>query len=189
MEPVASPGCETCGLALKETGGCGNPVCNWTVDERHFDRLWAISMRTGPMRDAISRYKYDGRTGWGQIFGRILVGFLAENRDAFGPYDVITPSPSYVGSGASREFDHTRRIVEAAAVEEPIAWPFRFDVITKTAATTTMVSASSWQHRRTIAEGELRDALQVIDQDAIAGARVLLVDDVFTEGLTTRQPT
>ena len=183
-EPLAAAHCEVCGQALPADGRCGNPVCHF--DDRYFNRVWAISMRTGQMRVAITRYKYDGRWGWAAIFGRILVGFLAEHRSAFGTYDLITPSPTYIGPDSERAFDHTRRIVEAAQIEEPIAWPFAFDVIAKTAATEPMVG-HTWKERKAIAEGPLRAALSVPDPGAVAGKRILTVDDVFTEGFTIRE--
>jgi len=102
------------------------------------------------------------------------------------PYDLITPSPTYIGPDAARAFDHTRRIVDAAQIEEPIAWPFAFDVITKTAATAPMVG-HTWKERKAIAEGPLRAALRVPDRAAVASRRILIVDDVFTEGLTIRE--
>ncbi len=147
-------------------------------------RVWAISIRTGQKRAAISRYNYDGKRGWAAIFGRILVGFLAEHQNEFTGYDLITPSPTYTGPGSSRTFDHTRRIVEAAQVEEPIAWPFTYDVVIKTAATDPMVE-HNWRQRKVSAEGQLRAALTVPDPAAVADKRILV--DVFTEGFTIRE--
>jgi hypothetical protein len=93
--------------------------------------------------------------------------------------------PRYTGPGATRTFDHTRRIVEAAEIEEPIAWPFVYDLVTKTAASEPMVG-HTWRERKEIAEGELRAVLKVTSPDAVAGKRILIVDDVFTEGFTIR---
>jgi predicted amidophosphoribosyltransferase len=183
-EALAAARCDVCDQALPADGRCGNPVCHF--GDRYFTRVWAISMRTGQMRAAITRYKYDGKWGWAAIFGRILVGFLAQDRAVFGAYDLITPSPTYLVSGSGRTFDHTQRIVEAAEIEEPIAWPFAYDVIVKTAATEPMVG-HSWRERRAIAEGQLREALRVTDPAAVAGKRILIVDDVFTEGFTIRE--
>lgn len=143
-------------------------------------------MRTGQMSAAITRYKYDGRWGWAAIFGRILVGFLAEHRSEFVTYDLITPSPTYLGPGTARAFDHTRRIVEAAQIEEPIGWPFAYDVVVKTATTEPMVG-HAWRERKAMAEGPLRAALTVPDAGAVAGRRILIVVDVFTEGFTIRE--
>jgi predicted amidophosphoribosyltransferase len=183
-ELPARPNCRVCGQALPVDGKCGNPVCHF--DDRYFTRVWAISMRTGQMRAAITRYKYDGKWGWAAIFGRILVGFLGQNPGTFGPYHLITPSPTYTGPESERSFDHTRRIVEAAEIEEPITWPFAYDVITKTASTEPMVG-HTWKQRKTIAEGELRAALNVTMPASVKGKRILIVDDVFTEGFTIRE--
>jgi hypothetical protein len=87
-------------------------------------RVWAISMRTGEMRAAITRYKYDGKWGWAAIFGRILVGLLNENRATFGTYDLITPSPSYArvagppAPGSGRPGRHGPRVPRAT----PVTW-------------------------------------------------------------------
>jgi predicted amidophosphoribosyltransferase len=76
--------------------------------------------------------------------------------------------------------------VEAAEVEEPIIWPFAYDVIKKTAATEPMVG-HTWRQRKTIAEGQLRAALNVTMPASVKGKRILIVDDVFTEGFTIRE--
>lgn len=76
--------------------------------------------------------------------------------------------------------------MEAAEIEEPIAWPFAYDLVTKTVATEPMVG-HPWRERKAIAEGPLRMALNVLQPDAIAAKRILIVDDVFTEGFTIRE--
>lgn len=44
-----------------------------------------------------------------------------------------------------------------------------------------------WKERRAIAEGPLRAALDVPDEDLVSGQRVLVFDDVFTDGLRARE--
>jgi predicted amidophosphoribosyltransferase len=58
MEPLAASRCPVCDrpCAAEETA-CGNPLCN--RDDRWFSWNVAISMRTGELEAAISRYKYD----------------------------------------------------------------------------------------------------------------------------------
>lgn len=183
-DPIPSNACAVCDQALKADGACGNPVCNW--DDRYFSSVWAITMRTGEMKRSITRYKYEGRWGWSAIFGRILVGFLNENAGIFEDYDLIVPSPTYTGHDAERSFDHTRCIVEAAEIEEPIRWPFAYDVIVKEGRTQRFVG-QPWRARKEIAEGELRAALRVTDPPGVRGRRILVIDDVFTEGFTIRE--
>ncbi len=43
------------------------------------------------------------------------------------------------------------------------------------------------EERRQIAEGELRDALSVPEPERVAGKRVLVLDDVFSEGFSMRE--
>jgi len=187
-EAVPAEACGICDLPKATGDECGNFVCGWP--DRYFTRVRAISMRTGQMQWAISRYKYDRKPGWRAIFGRILVGFLNEHAEEFAGYDAITPSPSYIGEGATRPFDHTRLVVEAAEIEEPIAWPFQYDLIVKDAATERFAKKGSvkpWHERKEIAEGQLRRALRVPDPSLVAGRRILVFDDVFTEGFTIRE--
>jgi predicted amidophosphoribosyltransferase len=148
--------------------------------------VWAISMRTGQMKTAIHRYKYDERRGWAAIFGRILAGFLNENQSIFGTYDLIVPNPSYTGPEAQRSFDHTEGIVRAAEIEEPLGWPFAYGVVVKTAPTERF-AGKTWRERKAIAEGPLRAALSVPDPVRVANKDVLVIDDVFTEGFTIRE--
>jgi hypothetical protein len=42
--------------------------------------------------------KYDGKTGWSLIFGRLLVGWL-EARAGGDPPDLIVADPTYTGPG------------------------------------------------------------------------------------------
>lgn len=182
-QPISENACAICDQGLKPDGTCGNPVCNW--DDRYFDMVWAISMRTGQMKSAISRYKYDGRYGWAGIFGRILVGFLNEWAPDFDGFDAIIPSPTFVGEGG-RGFDHIERIVQAAQIEEPLKWPFEFGIVEKTAPTERFVG-KSWRERKEIAEGPLRAALRVPHESRVEGRSFLVVDDVFTEGFTIRE--
>jgi predicted amidophosphoribosyltransferase len=45
----------------------------------------------------------------------------------------------------------------------------------------------SWSERKAIAEGPLRAALAIPHPDEVIGKRVLVIDDVFTEGFTLRE--
>ena len=77
----------------------------------------------------------------------------------------------------------------AAEVPPGTVWPFDIagePVIVKTGPTPPMVG-NGYQDRRRIAEGPLRDALQVTRPEDVRGKRVLVYDDVFTDGLTLNE--
>lgn len=181
MEPLAQDRCQVCGQAA-DSGVCGNPVCSW--DDRFFGRVYPISMRTGPLRGAINQYKFDGVRWWAGVFGRVLVGYLDTHFETFRAFDLIVASPTYTGEGG-RAFDHTATILEAAEVEDP-TWPFEYGVIVKTGPTEPF-TGKRWRARKEISEGPLRSALRVPDDGRVRGKRVLVFDDVFTEGFTIRE--
>jgi hypothetical protein len=74
---------------------CSNRVCHWPNRQFHWNA--AVAMRDGALEHLINRYKYNGRTGWSLIFGRVLAGFLHDQRERFAEFDLVTASPTYVG--------------------------------------------------------------------------------------------
>lgn len=182
LEMVAGSRCGVCDRSLAEGEECRNAVCNW--DDRYFGVAWAIARKTGALDKAIKALKYNGKTGWATIFGRVLVGYLDSQEDAFADVDLIVPSP---GFGDRR---HTELVIEAAAIEASRGpgrtWPFDSldpPAIVKTAETPAF-TGKKWKQRHEIAEGPLRGTLHVPRPERISGKRILVYDDVFTEGLT-----
>jgi predicted amidophosphoribosyltransferase len=193
MPEPPTPGCKVCDQALSGPGvPCGNPVCNWpTVPDsprqrnvRWFEWNFAVAMRGGELKRAISNYKYDEVRGWAVIFGRVLAGFLHEHRTTFEPFDLVIPSPTYVGKGG-RGFDHTATVLAEAARLDQTGLPFVLDppALVKTKPTKRLVDCSGWQERRHICENILPPALKVADPGLVDGAAILVYDDVFTDGL------
>ncbi len=186
VEAVPTKRCSVCEQAC-EDGECGNPICNFSG--RRFDRNHAIAMRTGPLKLAINRYKYQNMFGWAGVFARVLVGFLEKNRAIFQPFDLITASPTFVDPGGVRQWDHTRRVLEEAAKYTGDAWPLDVGgppAITKLRATTPMTTGD-WQARHQIATTELRTALHVPTPERTRGKTILVYDDVFTDGHTLNE--
>lgn len=187
LDPLPDPRCPVCEQGLEESGECPNWVCRF--DDRYFTSVWAVSMLTGALREAIIAYKYNNRWGWAAIFGRVVVGFLDSRADEFGEYNLIIASPTYIGPGAQRQWGHTERILEAAVIEAGDRWPFDYRdprAIIQTAETERFVG-KNWRQRKAIAEGPLRAALVVPEPDKVAGKRILVFDDVFTEGFRIRE--
>jgi predicted amidophosphoribosyltransferase len=180
---LAETRCTVCDQALPTAGSrCGNPVCNWP--DRQFDWNRAVALREGPLTEALTRYKYRGRTGWAMIFGRVLAGFLDERVETFSAFDLIIASPTFVGPGG-RDFDHTSMVLAEAARLDERGLPFVIDdpVIVKTAPTKRLVECETWQERRQVCENEVLPALQVPDPSRLEGRHILVYDDVFTDGL------
>jgi predicted amidophosphoribosyltransferase len=159
-------------------------VCpNWLCHDpnRRIARISAIAYSSGSLRNAILRYKYQGRTGWSLIFGRLLLGWLQQNASL--PVDLIVANPTYLGPGGAT-FGHTETVLDVAEREDVLGL-WRFDVETPRAIVkmrTTQKSARNTAPAKRAAARELRDALAIPDRSKIQGRHILLYDDVCTTG-------
>jgi len=176
--------CPVCEQTALRDGHCANDWCG--RGDRWFSLVWTIAPHASSLRAAIAEYKYRDRRGWAAVFARLLVGYLDERMPWFDDYDVLTGVPVYTGPGANRPWDHVGLIIAEAARLAGPRWPFEPGLVTKKAETKPMAGLGLWR-RRTLAEGALRRALVVPDRGRVAGLRILVVDDVFTEGSTLRE--
>lgn len=174
--------CPVCRAVLPD-GACANAVCR--LEDRWFTRLHTVSEDPEPVWDALCRYKYDEDRSWAETLGRILAGFLEEHRPDLERYDLITTGALYVGPQARRLWDHLRLVLDAAERHAP-TWPFAPDLIHKSGPTGQFLGRSV-ETRRAIAEHSLRAALTVPQAHRVAGKRVLVVDDVYSEGFSLRE--
>lgn len=178
------PTCPVCEQATAADGRCGNGWC--ARSDRWFSTVWAVAPHTTGLRRAISAYKYGERREWAAVFGRLVAGFLDEHMPWFDDYDAVTAMPVYTGPDGRRTWDHVGLIVDSAARLVGEWWPFERHLVTKTAETPAMAGLGL-AGRRSGAEGRLRRVLVVGEPHRVAGRRVLVVDDVFTEGSTLRE--
>lgn len=189
MESLSFDRCMTCDRPfLNDEEECRNPVCNW--EDRYFEMNYAIAMKTGMLDRVLHRYKYDDIKAWAIIFRRVLYGYLEDAGDEFDEFDLLIPSPTYVGDEeGARSWDHTAEILdfeseEAAALPVPVR--VTPPVIVKTSPTTRFVGRG-WKERYRIAVQEIRPALTVTDRAAVEGKKILVFDDVFTDGLNLNE--
>ena len=180
---LTGPTCALCAQPLDGRGVCPNTVC--TLDDPFFARIYTVCDQPEEMWDALMAYKYGEDRSWADVLGRILVGFLDERRDHFERYDVITTGAIYVGPRAHRLWDYLALILDAAARQGP-HWNFRPGLIAKSAPTGRFLGISA-EDRQQIAEGELRAALSVPEPALIEGRRVLVFDDIYSEGFSLRE--
>jgi predicted amidophosphoribosyltransferase len=181
--PSPARACDVCGERLGEDGRCPNTVC--TLEDRYFTRIHTVCERSEEMWSAVYRYKYGGERFRSQVLGRILVGYLEARREEMRRYDVITTGAIHVGPGAPRLWDYLRLIVDAASAAGP-DWPFAPGLISKSEPTARFLGIGV-EERRAIAEGHLRAVLSVPERQRITGRRVLVFDDIYSEGFSLRE--
>ena len=174
--------CSVCDQPLGEADACDNYWCR--REDRGFDVVWALARHAGLLREVIARYKYRSAAGFGPVLGRMLAGYLLANSPCFEDIDLIVACPGRPPR------DHVVAIVDAAA--ECVGDLWAFDVgprrcVVKRRPTVPMMTAGSPLSRRLWAACDLRPALVVPDRQRVAGQRILVVDDVFTDGSTLRE--
>jgi predicted amidophosphoribosyltransferase len=175
--------CDVCGHVSDDRDPCPNTVCG--LDDRYFSRLYTVTGRAEEMWRAVYRFKYGEERDLAEVLGRVLVGYLEHNREELAGYDLITTGASYVGPLAHRPWDHLHLIVEEAQ-RQTDGWPFAPGLIAKSGPTGRFLGLGPAE-RRTIAEGELRSALSVPEPERVAGRRILVLDDVYSEGFSIRE--
>ena len=179
--------CPVCGLDLSWPGAggvCPNRWCRRS--DRAFSVVYSLGVHRGELRRALLRYKYHGEWWWSGEFARLIAAFLDTNATWFEDFDVLAAVPAYLGVGARRTWDPVRRILEDLKALVIGTWEIDPDLVVKVAETPPM-QGLDWAARQTLAAGALRDALVVPRSDAVSGARVLVLDDVMTEGSTLRE--
>lgn len=182
---AAPPGacCAACGQHLPERSPCPTGWC--ARRDRGWSVLMAVGSYAGGLRRAIVRYKYAGEGWWAEVLALVVAGFLDRNAGWVEEFDMIVPVPAYTGPGARRAWDPVGAVAERVASLAGTAWPVERAVV-KVSETEPM-SGRGARQRRATASGPLRRALRVADPAAVAGARVLVLDDVFAEGSTLRE--
>ncbi len=180
----APPACPVCGQALRRAGPCANRWCGRA--DRAYSSVFALGTYDGPLRRAIVAYKYGGQRWWGGVFARLLAGELSRHAPWFEEFDLLVGVPACLAPGARRSWDPVGVVLDQLIGLLGCAWEVAPAAIVKDADTAPMSRRSRFE-RSVIAQRDLRRALRVPDPSSVAGRRVLVVDDVFTEGSTLQE--
>ena len=184
--------CPVCGQgidALREpTSGrraaCPNRWCRRS--DRGFSVVFSVGVHRDGLRQAITHYKYLGDDRLAGFLAGSLVTYVDEHAAWFEEFDVLTSVPSYRGVGARRTWDPVGTIMTVMAARLGASWDVVPDLVSKSCETPAMTGLT-WNERQAVAQGPLRKALAVADTGEVGGGRILVVDDVFTDGSTLRE--
>jgi predicted amidophosphoribosyltransferase len=175
VEPLAQRRCPICSQSVDRVTGCRNRLCR--ASARHIERISAIATYSGDLADKIRRLKYDGKWGWAIIFGRLVTGWLDENREP-GHIGAIVANPTYPAVGGVQ---HTEVVLHAAQREDLLArWPFRPELLSLGHAIRPTAGRSAAEKKAKASE--LRSAIRVSEPGLIVDAHVVVYDDVCTTG-------
>lgn len=174
-----------CGLGLAPAlAECPNGWCR--REDRSFSAVFSIGRHDARLRAAINAYKYGGERHRAAGFAGIVAAFLAGHQTWFEEIDVITAVPAYTGEGARRSWDPAGDVLAIAADRLGPAWSVDPGLVVKR-WDTPRLAGRSLEGRRSTARGPLRRALALGPGRRVHGSRVLVFDDVFTDGSTMRE--
>ncbi|MDP9416507.1 MAG: hypothetical protein M3P48_01395 [Actinomycetota bacterium] len=155
------------------------------MEDPWFSRVFTVSERPEDMWSSVYRYKYEGERDRAAGLGRLLAGYLQARSADLATYDAITTCALYVGPGAPRLWDYLKPVLDAAQRRTTVV-PVEHDLIAKGGPTDRFLGLGT-QERRVIAEGSLRAVLTVPRPERVAGRRILVFDDVYSEGFSLRE--
>ena len=183
-EDPVSRRCPGCGRPRPASVPCASPWC-----ERP-DRGWAwvsaAGAYRGRLRADLLSYKREGDRRMADRLGGLLARELADTAGWWEEWDLLVAVPAYRGFGARRSWDAVRGLLLAAAAQVGPGWEVLPGAVVKLGETPPLAGLDG-PGRRRAAASRLRPALSVPDPSAVRGRRVVVVDDVFTEGSTLRE--
>lgn len=185
LDLLFPPRCVFCKGILKSDE---SDICNtcqsklpWITGREAEQKFEFVSLCVSPLwyqgdvRESIHRYKFDDRSGYSKVYGRLVAQCISDHLSD--KFDLITWVPLSSKGLKKRGYDQAMLLAMAAARE-----------LNQTAAETLR------KVRNTDAQSHIKDdsarranvlgAYDVIDNELVTGKRILLVDDVVTTGST-----
>lgn len=173
---ITPPLCDRLGIPLPY--GTGEPMISAAAasDPPVYDRARAVGRFDGLMRDLVHDLKYRDAHDARRLFGRWL---LEAGRDLIQSADLIAPTPLSRFRLLSRRFNQAQ--ILAAEVGRLSGKRVAPDLLIRTRNTSRQVGLSRSARRRNVAGCF---AVPPGAAHRVAGAAILLIDDVITTGAT-----
>jgi ComF family protein len=178
--PVQGAVCPDCGrpfgsdASLAESPGHRCRSCREHAP--HFDQALAAGLFEGPLREAIHIFKYRPL----QALGAPLGAWMAAQVRLVHPPDGVLPVPLHRTRLRRRGFNQA--LLLAGAVSRRFALALDYDNLVRIRPTRPQVELTGPERAQNV-----RGAFELKRPEAVAGKRLLLVDDVFTTGATLNE--
>jgi ComF family protein len=177
LDFLGGPVCVRCGMPLPEATSPESvcPVC--IADPPPFERARAALAYDDLSRPMILAFKHGGRRDGVGAFATWLAGAAPFAAEA----DWIAPTPLHWRRLVGRGFNQAG--VLAGALARRVGRPFAPDLLIRKRATPSQAGLSARGRARNVTGAF---AVRPRWRAAIAGKRILLIDDVYTTGATVR---
>ena len=169
---LSPPVCRRCAMPLVE-GVC--PECRGV--DFAFDSAHAVGAYEGVLRDAIHAFKYNSQKVLCEPLAKLMIDYLAANRILLSSIDVIVPVPIHFAREKARGFNQAELL--AFRIGQEFRLPAVSDALVRLSAERAQVDLPLDMRKLNV-----ENAFSIKNKAAVAGSRVMLVDDVFTTGST-----
>ncbi len=174
---IKPPFCERCGLPYEGEITMAFECNNCQEMDLHFTAARSAVVAGELMLDVIHRYKYQ-RALWFEPFLADLLVRQAAPALAREKWDMIVPVPLHPAKQREREFNQAQRLADR--LSRATRLPMNTKLLRRVEPTQTQTLLS----RKERAENVQR-AFALRRETKLSGARVVVLDDVFTTGATT----
>jgi ComF family protein len=173
---LGPPLCAACGFPFEFDPGAGALCGSCAAELPPFERARSVFVYDAASRGPLLAFKHADRTDAAPTFARLMASAAA---DLLPDADMIVPVPLHRRRLLARRFNQSALLAQALGREAAIeAVP---DLLVRTRHTPSQGGLSGSARRRNVTGAF---AVRKGMADRIRGARVLMVDDVYTTGAT-----
>lgn len=173
---IRSPLCPRCGVPFPVTEGEDHLCGDCLTAEKPYAVARAVGRYEETLLTAIHQFKYRGRTGIGEILGRIMADFAAGIWD-MKVFERIVPVPLHRKRLRERGFNQA--VILARELSKRFDIPLDFTSLRREVFTPPQVGLGREER-----SANVHGAFSARHPERITGRRILLVDDVYTTGST-----
>lgn len=169
---ILEPRCSCCGKTVES----GESHCEDCKDAHHiYEQGRAVFRYEGDVSNAVLRMKYHGRKDYGDMFAGWIVRYLGQWIRSK-QIDVIVPVPIHAKRRKKRGYNQAELIAEKVALY--MGLEYNKDSIIRCKNTIPQKKLSILERMKNMQKAFL------VKDDRLKGKRVLIIDDIYTTGLT-----
>lgn len=176
---IEPPFCSICGTPYVSKESGDHPCGGCLKKKRYFTMARSIGAYEGPLREAIHRWKYEGKTSLNPYFGKWMVEGLTRYWNPK-ELDLLIPVPLHKNRLRDRGFNQA--LLLAREIHSHTGIPYLKRALRKRRSTPPQVELSGLERERGV-----KGAFEITGRDNLLEKSILLIDDVYTTGATVNE--
>ena len=179
MKFFSPPRCPRCGIGFTSPSETDHLCSECLTKERYFAKARSVCLYDGLITELIARFKYGGATRLARPLGFLLAEYC-DPEFLFSELELILPVPLHPHRLRERGFNQS--LLLARHLSRKHFLPLDFTALQRSRPTPPQTQLSGSER-----QANVQGAFEVGKPTAVAGKRILLIDDVFTTGATVRE--